>query len=214
MLKALAPASLALAGALAGCATASAPPPAAVTFARTDCADKPDLSKAVSLTPPKEKAAFTVTSPLAAEAACQRLPQGARPYVLYALPADIADKTITAGAVVEQARILSPEVLLLDRQGAVVRTFTAANYFFRGAVYSVQFRPREGEAYVMVRADPERIGQRYESVMIGTSTTSLYVSPGYMANYTAGVDRKEARTFSYVGTAQVNVYDEDVEEKP
>jgi hypothetical protein len=192
---------------LAGCATT--PPPQAVTsFGRRDCAAQPDLSKAISLTPEKAKAAFVVTTPVSAETACLTRGDGAVPYLLYALPTEIEDKILTVGATQEAARLLSPDVSILDKLGRVTRSFAASDYLFRGPVYSVQFRPKPGEAYLLVAADPSRVGKSFDAIQIGTSTTTI--STGYAAaNWTSGVDDTISRTFSYEGTVQVTVFDGD-----
>ena len=204
------PAALVLAGLLAGCATA--PPPGAVTtFARTDCATTADLSAAISLTPPKqkEKAVHTVVTPVKADTPCLRREGTASPYVLYALPADLHDKSVIVGGVLEAARIVSPDVRLLDSRGAVVRTFPPTDYYYRGPVFSVQFTPRPGEAYVLVDIDPSRVGQRYDSIAIGTSTVSTYAA-GATISWRSGVDTSQSRTFSYEGSVQATVFDSEV----
>lgn len=200
-------AALVAAGLLAGCAT-PAPPPPVTTFARANCVAAPDLAAAVSLTPDKEKAAHTVTTPVNADTPCLSHPGGARPFVLYALPADSQDKTLIIGGLLEAARIVPPVVTLLDRQGAVLRTFEASDYFFRGSVYSVQFVPRAGEAYALVTVDTNRVGQRYDSIAIGTSTASTYAA-GATVSWTSGVDTAQSRVFSYEGSIQAAVFDGD-----
>jgi hypothetical protein len=201
-------AALLCASALAGCSTV-APPEAVTSFARQDCASAPDLSRATGLTPEKEKVEHVVTSPVGADAACVRSGGSARPYVLYAMPAEADDKTLTVGAVLEPRRLLAPEVSLLGRGGEVTRTFAPHEYLFRGQVYSVQFRPRPGDAYVLVTVDPARVGQRYDSIAIGTNSTAVYAA-GVTAMVTTGVDNAQSRTFSYEGAVQVTVNDTDV----
>jgi hypothetical protein len=201
---------------LAGCATAP-PPPATLSFAGHDCATAPDLAKAVSLTPPKPKAMFVVSTPIGLPAAgqpaaCLQRAGTSRPYVLYALPAEPAGKTLTVGSVLEGARIFSPEVSILDARGQVTRTFAAPDYFYRAEVFSVLFQPKAGDAYVLVAADPARVAQRYDSIAIGTQTTATYVA-GMTMSWTRGVDEKRSRTFSYDGVVQVTVYDATAEKK-
>jgi hypothetical protein len=94
-------------------------------------------------------------------------------------------------------------------QGRVSRTFTPSDYFFRGPVYSVLFRPRAGEAYVLVTADAARVGQRYDSISIGTG--SVYFADGGSWRY--GVDASHSRVFSYEGAVQVIINDSDTKEK-
>jgi hypothetical protein len=190
-------------GLLAACAT-PAPPPPALAFAGQGCAAAPDLSKAVSLTPEKPKAEFVVGRTIDASADCLRGPQGARPYVVFALPADPTGKTVTAGGLLEGARIFSPDVALLDEAGQATRTFRPADFYYRGAVFSVQFQPKAGERYLLVSAEPSRVGQRYDAIAIGTQTNSVYAA-GAMITWTRGLDTKTSRTFSYAGQVQVTV---------
>jgi hypothetical protein len=204
-------AALAVTGLLAGCAT-KPPPPAVTAFARASCVAAPDLAAAVGLTPEKEKAVHTVTTPVNAETPCLRLPGGPRPYVVYALPADTHDKSLIIGGLLEAVRIVPPDVTLLDREGRVVRSFQASDYYFRGPVYSVQFTPRAGEAYALVTVDTNRVGQRYDSIAIGTSTTSTYVA-GVTATWMSGVDTAQSRTFSYEGSIQATVFDSETGKK-
>jgi len=203
---------VAVAGLFAACATTMPPPPPAVLeYARQDCTATPDLSSAISLTPEKETNGHIVTTVIDAQTACVASDRGGVPYVIYALPADIGDKMLSVGSVLEAYRVLSPEVTLLNAQGEPTRTFAAADYFYRGPVFSVQLRPREGDAFVMVAANPGRVGQRYDSIVVGTQTTTVYTGYG-AANWTTGHEASLSRTFSYEGTVHVTVYDSDTKE--
>lgn len=196
----------------AACATAAPPPPAALTYARQDCSATPDLSTAVSLTPDKERAVHLVASPIGPDTPCLTRAGVAVPYVLYALPADFGDKTLNVGSSLEQLRIFAPSVEILDAQGDVTRAFERREYYYRGPVYSVQFRPRHGEAYLLVTAAPDLIGQQYDAIQIGVATT--VVSTGlYTAVMNSGTEAKQLRTFSYDGTVRVAINDTDTKEE-
>lgn len=202
-----------LGGALASaCATATPPALAVLEYSRTDCAAAPDLTTAVSLTPKKETNGHIVSTVIGPDSPCLRAAEASSPYVVYALPADIDDKTLAVGGLLEPNRILSPTVAVLDASGVVRRTFAAEDYFYRGFVYSVQFRPQAGDAYVLVTANPARVGQRYDSINVGTSTTTVYTGFG-TANFTTGHEATGSRAFSYEGTVQVIVYDSDTKEE-
>lgn len=206
-----------LAGAvsLTACATATPIPipSATLKYTRTDCAAAPDLADAISLTPDKERATFSVSAPVSATTPCLTQAEGwTTPYVTFALPADHADKTVIVGTVLEPLRIMSPTVTILDRDGRVSRTFETEDYMYRGAVYSVQFRPRETEAYVVVTAEPSRVGQRYDSISVGVVTTTVYTGYG-ASNWSSGVEAAQSRTFSWEGTVQVQIADNDTEEE-
>lgn len=196
---------------LSACATAPSHPPAALNYAERTCADQPDLTAAISLTPPKERAVFTVTAPVTSETPCMQTDRGISPAVIFALPTDYDDKTIIVGGMLEPLRILSPHVAVLDRNGDVTRTFPANEFLYRGRVYSVQFRPRENETYLRVSVEPERVGRSYDSIAIGVNYTTVPV--GYTAALIAtGVEDRSSRAFSYEGSIQVMVNDTDTKE--
>lgn len=203
-------ASMALAAGLTACATA-APPPPVLQFAGQGCAAAPDLSGAISLTPPRERTEHVVSIVVNGQSPCLARANGATPYVLYALPADRGDKTLSVGGLMEQVRVFSPEVALLDAQGQVTRTFAPDEYFYRGPVYSVQFRPRETEAYVLVTSDAARVGVGYRSILTGMQTTTV-ATPMVIVSINSGTEAGQNRTFSYDGTVQVSVFDSDTEE--
>lgn len=206
--------TLAVAAAVGGLASACAapvPPSALLTYERQDCAASPVLTDALSLTPDKARVSYAVSAQLDVASACITTASGPSPYALYALPADIDGKTLTVGGVLEMARIFSPDVAILDAEGRIVRTFSAVDYLYRGPIYSVQFRPRAGEAYVLVTADSGRVGQQYNSIVIGTSTTSTYAGGG-VVTWSSGLDNAQARTFSYEGVVQATIYDTEIDE--
>lgn len=204
-------AAAAVAGLAAGCATAPAPLPAVLEYARQDCHAAPDVSAAISLTPEKETNGHLVTTVVGPQTPCLTRAGGSTPYLVYALPADLDDKTVAVGGVLEAMRILSPDVSVLDASGRVTRTFAPSDYFYRGPVYSVQFRPREGDAFVLVASDPARVGRRYDAINVGTNTTTVYTGFG-AANFTTGVEASTSRMFSHEGAVQVIVYDTDTKE--
>lgn len=195
----------------ASCATAPPPLPPVLDYVRQDCHASPDVSAAVSLTPEKETNGYLVTTVVGPQTPCLTRAGMATPYVVYALPTDLGDKTLAVGGLLEAMRILSPEVSVLDARGRVTRTFAPSDYFHRGPVYSVQFRPRDGEAFVLVTSDPARVGRRYEAINVGTNTTTVYTGFG-TANFTTGVEASTSRMFSHEGAIQVIVYDTDTKE--
>lgn len=194
----------------AACVTTPAPL-AVLQYQRQDCTTTPDLTLAQSLTPERERSAITSATQVTATTPCIATAEGATtPYVVYALPADLDDKTITIGASLEAARVFAPHVALLDAQGVVTRTFERDQYMYRGVVYSVLFRPRAGESYALVTAEPALVGQRYDSINLATATSGAMAGPVYVS-WTTGIDDTQTRVFSYEGTVSVTVHDADTE---
>jgi hypothetical protein len=198
---------------LAACVTVEPPALPVLEFSGVDCTDAPDLAQAISLTPKKETALHVVAAPIGSASACLAGPDKRTAYVLFEIPADHADKTLTVGGQLEALRVLSPHVETLDAQGQTVRRFADDEYMYRGPNFSVLFRPRETERYVLVGQNPARVGQTYDSIAIGVSTTTVYTGYG-TSNWNTGVDMAQSRTFSYEGIAMVTVNDSDTDEEP
>ncbi len=202
---------LGLASSLVACVTVEPPPLPALTYANQACTASPDLSAAISLTPDKERAVHLVMAEVNETAACIMRNGVAVPYVVLALPADHDDKTLIVGSQLDVNRIFAPEVLILDAQGNETRSFGRDEYFYRGTIYSVQFRPRENERFVLVAGAPELVGREYNAIQIGTNTVSTYTPYGG-ASWTSGSEAATRRTFAYNGTVKVQINDTDTEE--
>lgn len=199
---------------LAGCATTvEPPPPPLLAWDRADCDASPDLGRTVSLTPKKETAVHVVSTPLGYGSPCLSQEGGAGPYVVYALPTDLDDKTLIVGGLLGYDRIFSPRVRVLDAEGRETRGFVDSDWFSRGPVYSVQFRPRPGDAFVVVSADPSRVGRTESAINVETNTTVIYTGYG-ASNWTTGQERHATRVFAYDGEVRVTINDTDTEEDP
>ena len=196
---------------MTACATATPPPPALLQYSGQGCVTAPDLTGAISLTPPRERAEHVVSTVINGQTPCLIRQGRATPYVIYALPSDHDDKTLSVGGLLEGIRVFSPEIALLDAGGQVTRTFAPDEYFYRGPVYSIQFRPRESEAYVLVTSDGARVGEGYRSIVTGMQSTTV-ATPVVIFSINSGTEAGLNRTFSYDGTVQVSVFDSDTDE--
>ena len=104
-------------------------------------------------------------------------------------------------AVIPQARRIGMAWMILCLLGAVATGFFGIAYF----------AGHPGQGADMVAANPERVGQQYDSIAVGTQTTTVYTGYG-AANWTTGHEASLSRTFSYEGVAHVTVYDTDTKE--
>ncbi|MEZ5998990.1 MAG: hypothetical protein R3B98_09880 [Hyphomonas sp.] len=148
----------------AACATAPAPPPApALTFAGTaDCSETPDASLAAVVPVKKFQTSGNLTKTIDAEAPCVTVDGSKRPYALFRLPEGVSVESVQAGGLFQRTRVFAPEVVMLDADMAPARTFGPEAYQNRGGSWSTFFRAREGEKYVLVRANPDLIGEGYD----------------------------------------------------
>lgn len=196
-----------LALAMAGCASPPPPPPALLSMDGRECDDAVNLEAAASLDPQKSKKRYTVTREIGAAAPCINLEDGKKAsYALFRLPDFAPSSVIIAGGELEEVRIFAPNVQLLDEAGVPLRGFTREDFLFQGVTYGVQLKPRDGERYILIRAEPDLVGQEYDSVTIGVNTQTICTGYFCMNSY-SGVDFESTRQFSYSGKVSVLVQD-------
>jgi len=183
------------------------PGPPALQVSGANCGDTASLATPISLTPEKPAKSHIVSAKADSVTPCLRedgVP--ARKYVVFALPDSYETKLITAGARPEIGRIFAPDVSILDADGKVTRTFAWQDFLLRGDIFSVQFKPRKEERYLLVRSEPKMVGQSFDRIEIGVTTTSTYAA-GTSITWNTGHDAAVKRTFSHEGEVVVWVQD-------
>lgn len=190
---------------LAGCASTTPPAPPVLSYAATGCAAQPDLASAISLNSEKKKKVWTVDRPVAGDTPCLTRNGVSGPYLVYALPSAGTARMVELGAVMEAGRLFSPSVILLDAQGVPTRGFAADQYMFRTGVLSVQFTPQEHERFALVTADPARVGQSYDAIRTGTSSTYIPVGAYGGSNWRSGHEAQVSLGYSYEGTVRASM---------
>jgi hypothetical protein len=200
--------ALGAAALLGGCATTAPAISPTLAYDRPDCPAVVDTATAISLTPEKDKAIWTVDSQLVRSGPCLRRGATAAPYLVFALPDAARAKMVEIGAVLEPERVLSPKVVLLDAAGTETRSFRRDQYMFRPGLLSIQFVPQENERYALVTVDPEPIGESHDTIVSNTSTTTLYNGFG-ASNWRSGHETMLSRGFSYEGPVRALVYRPD-----
>lgn len=195
--------------AIAGCATPPPPAPAVMDINWKDCGTEFVVDAAKPLTPEKEKKWADVSTTIASDSPCY-LRDGKRSnYVALELPSNPANHVITVGGLKEPIRALAPIVTLLDENGVETRGFEPSKYKNLASVFGVQFKPTDGEKFILVSTDPDLVGtvvEEFETrLTVGSGT---YVAPsGYSASYNTyhGAEGKVSRTFSHEGIVWVRV---------
>jgi len=155
----------------AACATAPPPPPApALTFSGTAiCSEAPDATLAKTVTVKKRQTSGNQTITIDAAAPCVMVDGSKRPYALFRLPEGVTIESIQAGGVFQRTRVFAAEVVTLDADLAPVRTYGPQSFQNRGGTWSSFFRARESEKYVLIRANPDLIGDGYFFTESGSS---------------------------------------------
>ena len=196
---------------LAGCAsTPPKPPPTAVLeISEKECHDAVDLSTALPLAPKKPKVWYETAYSFNAETNCLHFQEADVNYMVFELPPNASNHVLTMGGIKKAVRTLAADITLLDENGNIVRTFERHKYMDIGSRFGVQFRPLEGEKYVLVTTRPELVGEEVRAV-----ETNLIVGSGYAAypngggasyNTYSGADRLTSRTFSHEGLLSVRL---------
>lgn len=196
----------------AACATAPPAPEALLSIDNRTCDNALQMDSAAPLIPERSKRRYTISADVDESAPCLNLEDGGKvTYALFSLPDYAAQTTIIAGAQMEEKRIFAANIMLLDAQSAVTRTFDREDYLFQGNTYGVQIRPRNNERYLLVQTDPEIVGEAYDSVTIGVNASTMCTGL-WCSNVYSGVDYQSTRVFSYAGKVSILVQDHREEE--
>ena len=197
---------------LSACAsTPPAPPPTAVVdLAGKTCASTPSVKDAISLTPEKKEAYYTVSTLVDSVKPCLTVDNTSSNYVVYALPAHAENHTITVGGLQEAVRTFAPSVSLLDADGKITRTFGDDRFANIGNMLGVQFRPMPTERYILVQSNPRLVGKSVSTFATRIAATSGYspgtaYSYGYSYQVQHGVEGSQSRVFSHEGSVAVTV---------
>lgn len=203
---------LALAGLLSACSTTPPPPPplAVAEITGKTCADKPDLTKAIAMTPKRKAQWHNVSTNVDVQSPCLTLDGKPSNYVLYALPAVPSNHTLTIGGVYEPLRILWPLVSVLNAEGQPIRSFPADRVTNVGSTLGVQFRPSDEARFVLVQTNPESAGvevKAFETQLVSETNYSYnpynYGSTAYTTQY--GREGATVRKFSHEGVVSVTI---------
>ena len=192
---------------LSACASADPPPPAVTSFAPAAvCSDAPSLAAAASLTPENPAGRMEMIVDIGAEAPCLRHASGANaPYAIFALPTEGKVASISAGALLEEHRLFAPSVSTLGADGRVLRTFAADAFSQRGRTIAVLFAPRAGETYLLIAAEPSKVGSAHPLVAVDPASVATPVHLKQVEQIVA-FKANLSRPYSYAGQVFARVY--------
>lgn len=203
---------LSVSGLVSACSTTPPPPPplAVSEITGKTCTDKPDLTKALAMTPKRKAQWHSIATDVDAMSPCLNLEGKPSNYVLYTLPAAPSNHTLTIGGAYEVLRILGPLVSVLNADGQPIRTFTADRFANVGNTFGVQFRPSDDARFVLVQTNPQSAGvevKAFETQLISQTNYSYnpynYGTTSYTTQY--GREGATVRKFSHEGVVSVTI---------
>lgn len=203
------------------CATAPEPLPPLLSFEGLDCTSKINLGEANMLPDVNTKdgakklkrmmknRTIMLSDKFNEESRCVRLASGsASPYAIFEIPSDIKGQVIYAGSMIDTNSIFAADVSLLDPDGNMVRNFDQSEFNRVGTRYAVQFAPKENEAYVLIKADPNLLGQKRETMETGVTQQNISVAYGSLVSSgtnLVGHQKVFNRSFSYDGDVGIRI---------
>jgi hypothetical protein len=190
--------------ALAACATNTPPPAPIVSLESRSCAEAPDLTTAtpLSLGPPGVTP-VPVTLTLSGDAACLQTPENLRSaYVVLQLPEAAEPYMLTVTSTPQGSTLLSPRLLLLDGQGAVLRDRRRETFLSRGTSLYTNLRAFPSDRYLVVASDPGSVGQQISQISGETKTTTVPIGVGIMMIH-SGSESTHSSIYSHNGTVTV-----------
>ena len=195
------------------CATTAPPPPPVLAYdAVKACTTGPDLALAEVFDPASKSGKRMMRSRTIdmmqsmTGAACMSLPDGRDvPYAIFRIPEGLTGRVLSAGSTIDSNSMFAADVSVLDLDGDEMRRFDLADYTRTGNRHAVQFSPRKGETFVLVRANPDLVGEGMDTSETGAS--DVYVSNGFGGGgmNTVGQTQAFSRSFSYDGMAGLRV---------
>ena len=203
--------TLTLVALVTACSTTPPPPPplAVAEINGKTCTDKPDLTKAISMTPKRKAQFHTIATNVDAQSACLTLDGKSSNYVVYALPEVPSNHTLTIGGAYEAMRILWPLVSVLNAEGQPIRSFPAERVTNVGSTLGVQFRPSDEARFILVQTNPQSAGVEVKAfeVQLISETNYAYNPYNYGGTYTTQYGREGAtvRKFSHEGVVSVTI---------
>lgn len=177
------------------------PKPPLTIVLNKNCTVTPILEPATPIITDTTKKSFSITTEITTIALCLEETPGAKSlYHVYRLPRGFEAMDITIGALREEARILAPIVKVYDPKGSVTRAFDNDDFLFRGAHYSVQFRNRPGDAFILIASNPSIVGEVSSNISNTVTSTSYSTGTGAFFTMYSGQETQQQAKFSHTGS--------------
>lgn len=197
---------------LAGCVTSVPAAPAVTSFSPTAaCSAEASVTNAASLTPEKPRGHTEQMATLGPAMPCLQMASGASaPYAVFSLPASGKVASISAGSMLEDARVIAPTVFTLSADNRVIRTFSERDLRHRDRTVGVLFVPRAEEKFVVVAAEPAKVGGAFSFIAgdpAAIKVPATLTTPEQIAQFRSTF----ARPYSYEGQVYARAYFADPE---
>jgi len=203
---------------LAACATTADPIPEPVLeFQVADnCSDDIDLAQSIGM-PDDAKLVkrmmrnrtIVLKETMSESTSCLTGEMGfSGPYAIFEVPDMVTGQVITAGSIIDSNSMFAAKIDVLDSEGRIVRSFSRDEYRRLGERYGVQFQPKSDQAFVLIRADKDIIGDLEKTIETAVSAQTVTMSTGvYTSSGTnfVGVQEDFSRAYSYDGDVGIRV---------
>lgn len=202
-------------GGLAACATTEPIPEPVLQYktAANQCSADIDLNNAIAVTDNTKSLkrmmknrTLILSDVMDAESPCILQSSGtSSPYAIFELPSGIKGPVVYAGSKIDANSMFAADIVILDKEGAFLRRFKTDEFRKLGTQFGVQFRPKDKDAYVLIKADENMIGGTEDT--LETSFGNVYVSNanGYGGNNIVGRTQEFTRTYSYDGEVGLRI---------
>lgn len=140
------------------------------------------------------------------ESNCITLPDDNKSsYAVFKLPSVVDDYAIVAGSLYEANRVMPPVIVTLGRDGKPIREMGHDRLLERQGHWSASFHPQPDEAYVVIRSNPELVGEGQSRVKTGVGAMYVPVGLGGVMVSTSA-DSASQVTYSHYGKVRVRIY--------
>ncbi|MEP0708178.1 hypothetical protein [Parvibaculum sp.] len=194
---------LCLAAALGGCATRAPDLAPLVQIAPKSCTAAPDVTRAHALPFDTEDKAEPVRLTIEEQSPC--LDEGGVKslYEVFALPELSYPIIVTVRSLPSTSGILAPRIVLLDKDGGMLRELDREAVHFRGTALTAMLRTRPEERYLVVASDPDVVGSDISRVH-GAVNQQMVSTGAVMFTVYTGSESTANMTYAHNGTIQVS----------
>ncbi len=197
---------------LQACTTKPPEPPkeAVLNISGKNCDADISIKNTISLTPTKKNVFYQTATLVNSSSPCVKREGIDRNYLVYVLPNFEQNHTITIGGTQEVLRTFAPSISTLGNDGKAIRVFTDDRLATLGNIKGVQFRPIEGEKYILVESNPKLVGVKLDTLETRIAISNGYAynpAVGYGSSYQTqhGFEAKQSRQYSHEGYIEVTV---------
>ncbi|MBX3504900.1 MAG: hypothetical protein KF895_05435 [Parvibaculum sp.] len=175
-----------------------------VQIAPASCTQEPNLGRALPVSFSAEGKIEAVRATISEQSPCLTVGEKKSLYEVFALPEAGQPIIVTVRSLPSTRGILPPRIVVLDKEGKVLRQIDRESIHFRGTALTAMLRTRPGDRYLVVSSDPDVVGTDISRVS-GNVNQQMISTGAFMVPVYTGSESTASMTYAHNGTVDVSV---------